>query len=343
MDEMDLMKKLRDVPSPRTDAYDSARAALHTAMAEPVSTVVRPKRWLSWPKVSVAAVGAAAVAAAVVMGTTGTSTPTGDPIIAAPQVVDSALVKLASDVKAAGTLSGDSSLVITTKTAPDGSPYLVYTVYTDKGQVFHGDSAKTLQAAAAKGDDAATQYDANVMAAARLAATGDVEKAKIAMVNASPNGLGLGLSPAEQEKAWAQNYEVTAKMLREIGKQVPDFKPRPTGKELEDVINNRLWSHTTYALFIGAANADIRAGVLKLVATIQDVTIGKAQVDDQSALTLTAGPSLQGGESTHVVTINADTGLPIRSEVFPVKDGKPSAARYKSSRVNLADVVAGKI
>ncbi|TWP53583.1 hypothetical protein FKR81_05450 [Lentzea tibetensis] len=339
---MELMKKLSDVPSPRPAAYDNARAALHTAMVEPVNTVVRPKRWLSWPKVSVAAVGAAAVAAAVVMGTASTSTPVSNPI-AAPQVVDSPLVKLASDVKAAGTLSGDSSLVITTKTAPDGSPYLVYTVYTDKGQVFTGDSAKTLQDAAAKGDDGASPFDAHVMEAAELAATGDVEKAKIAMVNASPNGWGLGLSPAEQEKAWAHNQEEIAKMLREMGKEVPAPKPRPTGKDLENGINNTLWSNTTYALFIGAANADIRAGVLKLVATIQDVTVGNAQVDGQSALTLTAGPALQYGESTHVVTINADNGLPIRSEVTQVKDGKRSAANYKSSRVNLADVVAGKI
>jgi hypothetical protein len=341
MDEMDLMKKLRDVPSPHPDAYDSARAALHAAMAEPVPTVVRPKRWFSWPKVSVAAVGAAAVAAAVVMGTMGTNAPVSNPI-AVPQVVDSPLMKLASDVKA-GPLSGDSSLVIITKPAPDGSPYVVYTVYTDKGQVFHGDSPKTLQSAATKSDDSASPFDSKVMQAARLAATGDVEKAKIAMVNASPNGLGLGLSPAEQEKAWAQSYEATAKMLREMGKQVPEFKPRPTGKELEDAIGNRLWSNTTYALFIGAANTEIRAGVLKLVATMKDVSVGKAQVDGQSALTLTAGPALQGGESTNVVTINADTGLPIRSETIAVKDGKRMAADYRSSRVNLADIVAGRI
>lgn len=342
MDEMDLMKKMRDVPSPRPEAYDGARTALSAAMAEPTATVVRPKRWFSWPRAGIAAVGAAAVATAVVMGTTSGSVPVAPPV-AAPQVVDSPLVKLASDVKA-GAQPGDASLIVRSTIAPDNSPYVFYTVYTDKGQTFHGDSAKTLSAAAAKGQDLATEYDATVMAAARLAANGDVEKAKNAMVNVSP-GWALGKSTAEQEKEWAQRQEATAEVFRLKGLPVPAPKPRPTGKELEDGVNNALWSNTTYALFIGAANAEVRAGVLKLLATIKDVTIGRTDAEGQPALTLTAGPALQGGNGTHVLTVNADNGLPIRSETTPAagSDGKPFVADYKSSRVTLADVAAGKI
>ncbi|MCR3748944.1 hypothetical protein LX88_002918 [Lentzea californiensis] len=342
MDEMDLMKKMRDVPSPRPEAYDSARTALSAAMAEPTATVLRPKRWFSWPKAGIAAVGAAAVATAVVMGTTRGSVPAAPPV-AAPQVVDSPLVKLASEVKASEQ-PGDASLIVRSTIAPDNSPYVFYTVYTDKGQTFHGDSAKTLSAAAAKGQDLATEYDANVMAAARLAANGDVEKAKNAMVNVSP-GWALGKSTAEQEKEWAQRQEATAEVFRLKGLPVPAPKPRPTGKELEDGVNNALWSNTTYALFIGAANAEVRAGVLKLLATIKDVTIGRTDAEGRPALTLTAGPALQGGNGTHVLTVNADNGLPIRSETIPAagSDGKPFVADYKSSRVTLADVAAGKI
>lgn len=94
MDEMDLMKNLREVPAPSSEAYDRARAALHTAMTEPVTTVVTPRRWF---KVGIAAIGAAAV----VMGTTGGTVPAGTSEAAPPAVVESPLVKLASDVKAA--------------------------------------------------------------------------------------------------------------------------------------------------------------------------------------------------------------------------------------------------
>lgn len=349
MDEMDLMKKLSDVPSPSPEAYDRARTALQAAMAEPVNTVVRPKRWFSWPRASVAALGAAAVAVAVVMGTTGGSVPTSpsSPEAARP-VVESPLVKLASDVKAAAALPGDASLVIGTKPAPDGSPYVFYTVYSDKGQIFTGDSAKTLAATVAKNDDGARPYDKAVMAAALQAANGDVEKARIAMLTASgDNSLGLGLSPAEADKAWAKAQAEMEKQFREMGKPVPAPRPRPTGKELDDLIANHLWSSTTYALFVGAANADVRAGVLKLLATIKQVTVANAEVGGQRALTIAATPDILGGDASAVLTLNADNGLPIQDEVFPAKDSptpsKHAVVTYQSSRVTLADVAAGKI
>ncbi|SEQ28895.1 hypothetical protein [Lentzea albida] len=343
MDEMDLMKKLRDVPSPRPEAYDDARAALRTAMAEPVAPVVRPKRWFSWTRAGITAVGAAAVATAVVMGTTGGGVPAAPPA-AAPQVVESPLVKLASDLKAAPS-QGDSSLIIRSNLAPDKSQYVWYTVYTDKGQTFHGDSPKTLAQAAAKGQDLATDYDRKLMAAARLAAKGDLEAARNAMVNGAGCCWALGMSPAEQEKAWARGQEERAEVFRKKGMPVPPAKPRPTGKELEDGINNTLWSNTTYALFIGAANAEVRAGVLKLLATIEDVTVDKADVGGQTVLKLTAAPPVSSGEGAHVVTVDAGNGLPIRSEVVPAQGEQDphSVANYKSSRVNLADIAAGKI
>ncbi|OXM64727.1 hypothetical protein CF165_26195 [Amycolatopsis vastitatis] len=339
---MDLMKNLRDVPSPSPEAYDRARTALQTAMEEPVATVVRPKRWFSWPKLSIAAVGAAAVAAAVVMGTSGGSVPAG-PSDAAPQAVEAPLVKLASAVQAAGTQPGDASLIINTKFGLDDKPDLNYTLYTDKGQQFTGDSAKTLADAVAKGDaQPATPYDGKVMVAARLAANGDVDKARIAMITAAGNALGVGLSPAEADKAWAAAQAETAKMLRKIGKPVPAPKPRPTGKDLENLINNHLLSNAEHALFANAADAEVRAGVLKLYATIPDMIVGKTTVDGQAALTLTAPPAILGG-STDVLTINADNGLPIREEITSAESSKRYVVNYKSSRVTLADVAAGKI
>ncbi|WP_245848556.1 hypothetical protein [Lentzea kentuckyensis] len=332
------MKKLSDVPSPSPEAYDRARTALQTAMAEPVNTVVRPKRWFSWPRASVAAVGAAAVAAAVVMGTTGGSVPAGpSPQAVAPPVVESPLVKLASEVKAAAALPGDSSLVIGTKTAPDGSPYVYYTVYSDTGQIFKGDSAQTLAASVAKNDDQARPFDAKVMAAARQAANGDVEKARIAMITAAGNALGLGMSPADADKAWADARAEVAETFRRAGKPVPEPKPRPTGTELENLINNHLWSNTTYALFVGAANVEVRAGVLKLLATIKEVTVGEAEVDGQRALTISTTPEILGGDASDVLSINADNGLPIRDEIFPAKNSPhPSQQQFMHNLGNRA-------
>ncbi|KOV78106.1 hypothetical protein ADL03_41310 [Nocardia sp. NRRL S-836] len=346
---MDLMKKLRDVPSPGAEAYDQARADLLTAMTEPAAAVVRPQRWFSWPRAGAAVLAAAAVVAAVVViGPPGGDVPAGTaPSEAAPRVVESPLVKLASDVRAAAALPGDSSLVIGTKPAPDSSPYVFYTVYTDRGQIFKGDSAQNLAASAGKNDDQAQPYDAKVMAAARQAASGDVEKARIAMITVSGNAFGVGLSPAEADRAWAAAEEKKAEVFRRLGKEVPAPRPRPTGEELENLIGNHLWSNTTYALFVGAANAEVRAGVLKLLATMPDVTIGEADLEGRPVLTLTAAAAILGGGGSQVLTIDAGNGLPIRSEVVPAAGSPdpstPSVVQYRSSRVHLADVVAGKI
>ncbi|MFD4671906.1 hypothetical protein ACFWNN_19385 [Lentzea sp. NPDC058450] len=347
------MKNLRDVPSPDSQAYDRARAALHESMTGP-ATVVRPKRWFTWPRFGGAVVGAAAVATAIVMGSAGGGVPSGgDPVAApapapAPKTVESPLVKLASQVKAAaaGAPTGDASLVVTTKTAPDGSPYVIYTVYSDRGDYVHGDSVQGLADSARKGQNQATEYDANVLAAARLAATGDLEKARFSMITAAGNGYGLGLSDAEADKIWKENYEKTSAELGKIGKTMPPAKPRPTGKELEVRLNNTLWHNSTYALFMGAANAEVREGVLKLLATLQDVSIAKTAVDGQPAMTLTAGKALlPSSDGSHVVTVNADNGLPIRNEFVPTPGSaeKGSAASYKSSRINYNDLLAGKI
>ncbi|QFZ24270.1 hypothetical protein EKG83_15955 [Saccharothrix syringae] len=344
---MDLMKKLSDVPSPSPAAYDRARAALRTAMGEPVTAVVRPRRWFSWPRAGVAAVGAAAVAAAVVVGTTGGGVPAGPSPEAAAPVVGSPLVKLASEVKAAAALPGDASLVISTKTAPDNSQHVYYTLYTDRGQVFKGDSAQTLADSVNRNDDQAQPYDAKVMAAARQAANGDVEQARIAMITAANNALGVGLSPAEAERAWADAQAEVAETFRRLGKEVPAPRPRPTGEELENRINNHLWSNATYALFVGAANAEVRAGVLELLATIEQVTVGETDVDGRRALTITADPAILGGNASAVLTLDADNGLPLRDEVFPAPNSpQPSeyaVVHYNSSRVTLADVAAGTI
>ncbi|HEX7309207.1 hypothetical protein [Lentzea sp.] len=354
MDEMDLMKKLSDVPSPGPEAYDRARTALRAAMDEPATTTVRPRRRFSWPRAGMATAGAAAVAAAVVaaavvLAPAGGRGGPADSVQAAPPVVDSPLVKLAAAVGAGAPQTGDASLVISTKRAPDHSLEVYYTIYSDKGQVFRGDSERTLSDSVARNDDQATEFNRKVMAAARLAATGDVEKAKAGMLTAANrNFLGIGLSLAEAEREWKQAREEVAEQFRRLGKEPPPVTPRPTGKELDDLMANHLWSNSTSALFTGAANAEVRAGVLKLLATMKDVvTVAESDVGGRRVLTISAVPGILGGDGSAVLTLDAANGLPISDEYIPAPNApnpsKPAVVDYQSSRVTLADVAAGKI
>lgn len=354
MDEMDMVKQLKDVAPLRPDAYERARSTLATAMAtserpEMVAAPARKKRftWTRNLRVGVGAIAVAAAAVAVVSVTSATQAPPPGEPAAQPQspVVESRLVTLAADVKASGgSLPGDASLVIRTTTAPDGKPYVTYNLYTDKGEIFFADERSALTGVVVRGDNLAESYHSSVIAAARFAAGNDLDKARVQMINASRNPWGLGLSPAEAQQAWDKSEAEVAPILKQKGYTGPLPRPRPTGKALADGINNTLLTNSLSALDTGAANPEVRAGVLRLISTIPDVSVTKATANGQPTLNLTAGAALFAGHSGYVLTINAQTGLPIRSETTNTAPGeKPSpAATYESSRVKVADIVAGK-
>ncbi|MFG1643322.1 hypothetical protein ACGFMK_23760 [Amycolatopsis sp. NPDC049252] len=286
----------------------------------------------------------AAAAVVVVSVTSATSAPPADPTAQAP-VVEPGLVTLAANVKVtAGSVPGDASLVVSSKIAPDGKPYPVYTVYTDTGKIFFADERSALTRAVVRGDDLAVSYNSSVVAAARFAASSDLDKARVQMINAAPNAWGVGLGPAEAQKAWDKAQAELIPLLKAKGIKDPQPRPRPTGKALEDGINGVLWSNSFSALTVGAANPEVRAGVLRLLSTIPDVRVSKAIVDGQAVLILTAGSALFAGHYEYVLTINAQTGLPIRSETGKTAPGeKPSPPQtYESSRVKVADIAAGK-
>jgi hypothetical protein len=361
MDEMDLLKQLKDAPSLRPEAYEWARATLGTAMAESgpkpelvavASEAPARRRRFFWArnsrvgllgKVGIGAIGAVAAAVVVVSVTSAPQPPAPAGPAAQPPGVDVRLVTLAADVKASGgSLQGDASLVIRDTTAPDGKPYVTYNLYTDTGEVYVVDSASDLSGAIARHDNLAEPTDSRVLAAAREAAAGDPGKAREHMVNATPNAWGLGLSPAEAQKVWDEADAERQRLLKEYkGVADPQPRPRPTGKAMENFINNSLWTNSLDALNMGAANSEVRAGVLRLIATIPDVSVTKAATGGQPTLVLTAGSALFGGHSDQVLTINAQTGLPI-SSVVKSADQKPSQATYKSARVTVADIKAGK-
>lgn len=351
MDEMDLVKQVKDVSPLRSEAYERARAALGTAMvtSERPDLVAAParKKWFTWTpgfRVGVGVVGVAAAVAVVVSVTSVASAPPADPTAQAP-VMEPGLVTLAANVKVtAGSLPGDASLVISSKIAPDGKPYPTYTLYTDAGKIFFAEERSALTGAVVRGDDLAVSYDSSVVAAARFAASSDLDKARVQMINAAPNSWGVGLGPAEAQKVWDKAQAELIPRLKAKGIKDPQPRPRPTGKALEDGINSVLWSNSFSALTVGAANPEVRAGVLRLMSTIPDVTVTKAIANEQPVLNLTAGSALFSGKFELVLTINAQTGLPIRSETGKTAPGeKPSPPRtYESSRVKVADIAAGK-
>jgi RNA polymerase sigma factor (sigma-70 family) len=163
------------------------------------------------------------------------------------------------------------------------------------------------------------------------------QDARVQMINATPNDFFLSL--AARKKIWEEGAAARQALMREKGIKTP--LEMPTGKVLQDQINNSLWINSTDALNWAGGDPEIRAGVLRLLSTIPEVTVANSTTDGQPTLTITAGPAVFGGDGEEVLTVNATTGLPVST--VTTTSGRPAAVyTYHVSRVTLADIKAGK-
>jgi hypothetical protein len=369
VDEMDLVRQLKDAAPLRPEAYERAWTTLRAAMAESgparmPETTTAPglaparRRRLSLAgsrrgigtlgKVGIGTgIGVAAAAVAVVLVATstprsaapGATTPTGS--AAQAPAADSPLVSLAALIRSnGGSLPGNASLVIRTQ-AETGVPVEVsYNLYADNGAFYAGGDKASLREAVNRHQNMADGVYAREVAAALYAASGNLTAAREQMINATPNSWGLGLSPAQQQAIWNKSVSKLRDKFEANG--IKTLPKRPTGKALQYDLDNNVWNNSIDALSAGAGNPQVRAGVLRLLSTIPEVTVAHSRTAGQPTLTLTAAPALFRGETNEVLTINAKTGMPVKSVMQGHGDVASSVDTYQVIRVTLADIKAGK-
>jgi hypothetical protein len=375
VDEMDLAREALDVTPWRPEEYERARAVLRGAMTEarpqqeaaPVPAVTpvpgrgssraRDRRrgvWGTRGKVGIglgAGIGAVAAAVAVfaAMPASQPAAPAGSAshqATAANAKPGSKLMSLAAFISASkGPLPGDASLIIRNQPTPAGPVEITYNLYTDSGAYYAVDAqgegpeyaaeAKQALTAAVANHDNLAYGGAQEVAAARYAATGNLATAREQMNNAlNNNDYYDGL--AEREAIWAKGAPERAEIEKEKGIKVP--LTMPTGKTLQEDIDSTIWDNSFDALSQGAGSPQVRAGVLRLLSTVPEVTVANSRTDGQATLTLTADFFNDG---TEALTINAETGMPI-SYASSLKGIKPVVDTFQVSRVTMADVEVGK-
>ena len=362
---MDLVSQALGVAPWRPEEYERARTMLRGATAESVSLpeaapgpAVAPVRGRGFSRarhrrrgtlVGIGiGTGIGAVAAAVALFVA-TSTPQhAAPAGSAPQAPagNSKLMSLAAFVMASsGALPGDASLIIRTQPTPAGPAEITYNLYTDSGAYYAVDAkgagayyaaeARKALTAAVAHDDNGAYGGVHEVAAARYAATGDLATAREQMNNALHNNDYYD-SLAERKAIWAKGAAAREELEKEKGIKVP--LTMPTGKRLQEDIDSTIWNNSTDALSQGAGSPQVRAGVLRLLSTVSEVTVANSTTGEQPALTLTA---LFAGDGSEVLTINAKTGMPV-SYASRLPGIKPVMDTFQVSRVTMADVEAGK-
>jgi hypothetical protein len=292
----------------------------------------------------VAAVGTAAAAAVVlaVAGSGGGSTArrpdTGTPSAgvgpgATPAVAHHAhvthtpLLRLADYVDESGAPGGDATVVART-TITGGKNVTVYDLYTDDGRYFFSPTKSGLAGQVSAGHNRAGGLFAREIAAAKLADTGDVRTAAQNMADAPDPSHHVPRRQKIDRAAIAKKAKATG-----VSASVS-----PTG-----LFDNWVWEDSLDAITAGSGDPSVRAGVLKILATLPGVTVTKGALDGRPTLTLAAGADEEAVSNyTEKLTMDDETGVPILFTGGP-NDGPPATTvRYKVSRVTLADLGSGE-
>jgi hypothetical protein len=235
------------------------------------------------------------------------------------------LVTLAADVAAEPQPAGDATLVERETGAPGHATINVWDLYTDDGRYFFSRTEAGLPAQVKENNNQGDGQFGREVAAATYAATGDLDTAALKM-------------------AWPYATPVPAWLKAQVTAMA-------AGKQ----IDNHVWENSEDALVAGSGNPQVRAGVLRLVSMLPDITVTHGTTDGQPTLTIAAGkaelgtvgvdkadPKIETGPAyVEAITINANTGIPLGLASGPA--GKiVNNLTYVVTRVNLADIAAGK-
>ena len=377
-DEMDLIGELKGAEPLRPEAYQRARAVLRAAMAEPGTVRVlgatstegtamettpvqdkgftpaaqRRRKLGTAGRVGIGAgVGVAAAAAAVALIVTSSST--GGAVPAAPKTpaaasvgtatasapaAGSPLVTLAAHIKANAQSTGDAWLVISTQVDGTKTMQVLYTLYTDGGAIYSGNSMNDIKYAIAHHQDQSNSGGyAPLVKAAILAATSSPSQGRTTMLKAAGDPL-VGLSPAAQKTVWDKEEAAAQVIIKEKGGKE---KPQPySSQAVQQLFDNYLWTYSREALSADDGNPLVRQGVLRLLSTISGVSVAHSTTNGEATLTITAGPEVfpgvfKGNNGSEVLTIDAKTGMLVKD--VSNTPGVPTAyTTYQSSRVTTA-------
>jgi hypothetical protein len=329
------------IPAPDPGARDRALLALirHTTSSAAV-TERRFGRGFTLRRFGFASAGvlaAAAVAVNVVAGNGGT--PAAKSVAAHHQPLvhlggggasqQSSLVRLADYVKHSATPVGDATLV-RRATGRGSHQVVVYDLYADNGQYFFSRTRGGMHAQVAAHHNLAGGLFAREVAAAKLAATGKVRRAAQEMADApDPHHV----IPRHQHV----NMRAVRAKLKLLGQS---SKGESAATLSSALFSNWVWEDSQDALIAGSGQPQVRAGVLRILATLHGITVKHGHSAGKPTLVLTAGAAEMGPGYAERLTINADSGVPISFAGGDLRKHPGVVVHYHATRVHYAALAA---
>jgi hypothetical protein len=326
VDERELLGPLGDVTPLSEETFEQARALLQVAIAAEVEHQIvafarRPTQRRHVIRVRTGI--AAGVAAAVAFAFVGLSLDSTSKVPTASKGHLTPLVLLADNVNASPAPVGNAELVART-TSGGGTSVTVYDLYADNGEYFFSQTESGLAGQVSANNNLAGGLFTREIAAAKLAAGGNVQTAAQDMADApDPSNV---ISPSQ-----AVNSASAA------------AKQAATGQPQEgNLYDNWVWENSQDAIIASAGQPQVRAGVLLILATLPGVTVTSGTAGGQSTLVLTAGTPEMGYGLFEQLTINATTGVPVSFASGTPGQAPSGTISYQVSRVTTGNIAAGK-
>lgn len=333
VDEMDLLKEMKAAEPVRPHAFEEARTVLRAAMAVEEVPETRTRRWSTRRTVGLSAAALVAAAAATALVVTSASTPGKPAAKAAPAAANPILAELAANITPLRAKApGDATLEIRNQSpTSDKLGDNGIGLYTDDGTYYWGNDRKELRRAVVHKDGGDDMFKRDI-AVALYAVKGDMgtARARMAIANLTPGAKQDG------ERAKIEKLKAVAKARGQ--KYVPPKPPTPA--QQKEITDNHIWTNSVDALIAASENSQVRAGVLRIMATMPKVKVTKTTTAGRPTLTLVdSWPA--AGKLVEKLVIDARTGNPVAS--FTSSSDAPSATTYyHNSRVTIADVQAGR-
>jgi hypothetical protein len=304
----------------------------HTTSRPGVRGLRVPRSLRTWMFGLTLTTGAAAIAAAVMLSAGGNGLAgAGQPshpvqglqaVVHHHHVKGSPLVRLADYVSASGVPTGDATMVERT-TTNGSSSVSVYDLYADSGQYFFSPNESGLAGQVSSHHNLAGGLFAREIAAAKLGATGDV-------------------ATAAEDMAVAPDPSKAISPTQTTDPAVAAAKQAATGVPQEgNLYDNWVWENSQDAIIAGSGDPQVRAGVLRILATLPGVTVTHGTSNGQPTLVLAAGSPEMGYDYTEQLTINADSGVPIQATGGPTSGPPAATVNYGVTRVSLANLPTG--
>jgi hypothetical protein len=305
------------------------RAPLAPARPSAPTRRAPERRWIRPSRVlALTAVATAAAVAALAIGGGG-----ADHVGGVDQALGAPLVRLSSSVRHVAAQPGDATLVLRRQVLADGETITGADLYLDNGDYYYAPTLAGLPAALAAHQTAAQGWIPRLTAAAVAALHLDIAQARAGMAKAAidPSQPAPPAAPAQTDA------QIAAAAIKKEQLTGPSRSAKPATQE--DLANNWIWGNSLDALVAGGGRPDVRAGVLRLLASIPAVAVSQTTSEGRPALALDARVFADNYEE-HLV-IDAETGIPLR-----FSGGVPGKApgiviTYTVTRVTAADIAKG--